>query len=95
MRSRGCYALEEKIDRGVLLFLKKKKQKDFCPFGTERSQPLRSKRTKVLWFFLSRKNQAFLPMNAWNVPMKCIIPPKTADKCKFQKLGVGSEVCGA
>jgi hypothetical protein len=60
-KPRGYYSLEEKIDRGVLLFLKKKKQKDFCPFGTERSQPLRCKRTKVLWFFLSRKNKAFLP----------------------------------
>jgi hypothetical protein len=50
-----------------LLFLKKKKQKDFVglPGGGERravaiNRP-RGKPTKVLWFFLSRKNNAFSP----------------------------------
>src|SRR6185437_1356879 len=38
-----------------LLFLKKKKQKDFCPLALRRLPPPREP-GKVLWFFLSRKN---------------------------------------
>ncbi|MCC6719891.1 MAG: hypothetical protein IT555_18595 [Acetobacteraceae bacterium] len=37
-----------------LLFLKKKKQKDFHPFG--RAPTPQAKRIKVFWFFFSKKN---------------------------------------
>ncbi len=40
----------------TLLFLKKKKQKDFHPFGLVWPARHITKRIKVLWFFLPRKN---------------------------------------
>jgi len=36
-----------------LLFLKKKKQKDFCPCLVATADP---KRVTVFWFFFSKKN---------------------------------------
>ena len=39
-----------------LLFLKKKKQKDFYLFNTSEITDAKLQRTEVLWFFLSRKN---------------------------------------
>jgi hypothetical protein len=47
-----------KRGRKGLLFLKKKKQKDFYPIrpGAAAHQ---SQWIKVLWFFLSRKNKSF------------------------------------
>ncbi len=40
----------------ALLFLKKKKQKDFGPWGSGRAGGSGAQWAKVLWFFLSRKN---------------------------------------
>jgi hypothetical protein len=39
-----------------LLFLKKKKQKDFHPFAFARNFQRPAKRIKVFWFFFSKKN---------------------------------------
>jgi hypothetical protein len=38
-----------------LLFLRKKKQKDFLPFGSQRLAPPRTKVAKVFCFFFSKK----------------------------------------
>ncbi len=40
----------------TLLFLKKKKQKDFAHWGSRRAGGSGEQWAKVLWFFLSRKN---------------------------------------
>jgi hypothetical protein len=55
-----CYELSGQFDGRTLLFLKKKKQKDFYPFGWAVATPA-TQRTKILWFFLSRKNNFSLP----------------------------------
>jgi Protein of unknown function (DUF2501) len=67
-----CHGLSGKIDWKILLFLKKKKQKDFCLLGTMRLHATGSQRTKVLWFFLSRKNKASWLLISRDAPVRCM-----------------------
>ena len=56
----------------AIFFLKKKKQKDFHPFGRSRRLLSDSNRIDVLWFFLSRKNKSSCLRNLYRHVDKCI-----------------------
>ncbi len=45
-----------KEDSKGLLFLKKKKQEDFTPFGLGAARAAEANGMKVFWFFFSKKN---------------------------------------
>jgi hypothetical protein len=51
-----CVCPERRAGRKGLLFLKKKKQKDFYPLAPRCTVQARRKRMKVFWFFFSKKN---------------------------------------
>jgi len=51
------------LKRKSLLFLKKKKQKDFLPFsGPGATLGTPNERMKVFWFSFSKENNLFLPV---------------------------------
>ena len=52
-----------------LLFLKKKKQKDFYPFMPGRVTPPGIKGMKVFWFFFSKKNILHFACTPRNIPI--------------------------